>query len=63
MHETHGRVAPRTALGVVIALATAALLFALWPRADTTQVTENSPAYRAPTTSPVTPAPKPTAPQ
>ena len=57
-------VAPRTALGVLIALGIAALLFAFWPRGDTTQVTENMPAYRAPTTAPVTPtAPKPVKPQ
>jgi hypothetical protein len=58
------RVAPRTALGVLIALGIAALLFAFWPSSDTTQLTENRPAYRAPTTTPITPtAPKPIAPQ
>jgi multidrug resistance efflux pump len=57
-------VAPRTALGVLVALAIAALLFAFWPRGDTTQVTENMPAYRAPATTPVTPtSPKPPVPQ
>jgi hypothetical protein len=61
---TDRRVAPRTALGVLIALGIAALLFAFWPRGDTTQLTETTPAYRAPTTAPVTPtAPKPVTPQ
>ena len=59
-----GRVAPRTALGVLIALGIAALLFALWPRGDVMQTTDSTPAFRAPTTTPVTPtAPKPVVPQ
>jgi hypothetical protein len=58
------RVAPRTALGVLIALGIAALVFAFWPRGDAMQTTDSTPAFRAPTTTPVTPtAPKPAVPQ
>ena len=58
------RVTPRTALRVLVALGIAALLFAFWPRGDMTQLTENTPAYRAPTTTPITPTdPKPAVPQ
>ena len=57
-------VSPRMALGTLLALGIIALAFAFWPGRDSnTQVSEKSPAYRAPTSPPViTPADPPTIP-